>query len=67
MLKLFDKAWMDKYKEEWNKDPYLAKKLKEICFNSIIGYGFPDEDKPRACIVVEDGYVIKPDIMLINS
>ena len=27
MLKLFDSVWMNKYKEEWNKDPYLAKPL----------------------------------------
>ena len=59
MLKLFDSAWMNKYKDEWNKDPYLAKSLSEICFSSVIGYGFPDEDKPRACIVIEDGYVIE--------
>ena len=59
MLKLFDSMWMSKYKEEWNKDPYLARPLKEISFSSTIGYGFPDEDKPRGCIVIENGYVIE--------
>ncbi|MCW8933129.1 MAG: SCP-2 sterol transfer family protein [Gammaproteobacteria bacterium] len=59
MLNLFENAWMKKYKDEWNKDPYLAKSLSEIRFSSIIGYGFPDEDKPRACIVIKNGYVIE--------
>ncbi len=57
MLQLFGSAWMNKYKDEWNKDSYLTKHLKEINFSSTIGYGFPDEDKPRACIVIKDGYV----------
>ena len=58
MLELFDNAWMNKYKDEWNKDPYLTKILSEICFSSVIGYGFPDEDKPRSCITIEDGYAV---------
>ncbi len=59
MLKLFGTNWMKKYKEEWNKDPYLAKKLREIKFSSTIAYGFPDERHPRGCIVIENGYVIE--------
>lgn len=57
MLTLFGDAWMSKFKDEWNKDPYLADQLKKINFSSTIAYGYPDEDTPRACIVVEDGYV----------
>ena len=59
MLKLFGNDWMGRYKEEWNKDPYLAKKLNEIKFSSIIGYGVPDEASPRGCIVIENGYIIE--------
>ena len=59
MLKLFGKSWMDKYKEEWNKDPYLAKTLKDTNFSSVIGYGFPDEESPRSCIVIENGYIVE--------
>lgn len=58
-MKLFDDVWMNKYKDEWNKDPYLARHLKEINFSSTIGYGFPDEERPRGCIIIESGYVIK--------
>ncbi|VAW66249.1 hypothetical protein MNBD_GAMMA11-570 [hydrothermal vent metagenome] len=59
MLNLFGNDWMSKYKDEWNKDPYLAKKLNEIKFTSTIGYGFPDEPRPRACIVIKNGYVVE--------
>ena len=61
MLRLFDDAWMRKFKDEWNKDPYLADHLKQINFSSTIAYGFPDEDTPRACIVVENGYITKAE------
>ncbi|VAW59938.1 hypothetical protein MNBD_GAMMA08-3106 [hydrothermal vent metagenome] len=57
MPTLFDNAWMERYKEEWNKDPNLAKPLNAINFSSVIGYGFPDEEKPRSCIVIKDGYI----------
>lgn len=59
VLKLFDNAWMCKFKDEWNKDPYLAKHLSDMNFSSVIGYGFPDEEAPRCCIVVKEGYVVE--------
>jgi len=59
MLQIFDTAWMNKYMQEWNKDLYLTRELKEINFSSTIGYGFPDEDKPRSCIVIKDGYAVE--------
>lgn len=59
MLQLFDSAWMKKYQNEWNKDPYLTKHLNEINFSSVIGYGFPDEEKPRSCITIKDGFVVE--------
>ncbi len=58
-MNLFDNVWMNKYRDEWNKDPYLIRHLKEINFSSIIGYGFPDEESPRSCIVIENGYVVE--------
>lgn len=61
MLRLFDDVWMRKFKDEWNKDPYLAHHLKQINFSSTIAYGFPDETAPRACIVVENGYITKAE------
>lgn len=59
MSDLFSDIWMKKYQSEWNKDTELTSALKKINFNSVIGYGFPDEDQPRACIVIEFGKVVE--------
>ncbi len=58
MTTLFDKNWMQKFQHEWNKDRELAGALQDIKFNSIIAYGFPDEDKPRGVITVNNGQVV---------
>lgn len=55
MADLFSDAWMTSYKDEWNKEPDLSGKLKEINFSSNIAYGFLDEDKPRGILVIENG------------
>lgn len=57
MADLFSDAWMKRFQEEWNKEPELGDALAKIGFNSVIGYGFPDDDKPRGVIVVENGKV----------
>jgi len=55
MADLFSDAWMNSYKDEWNKEPELSGKLKEISFSSKIAYGFIGEDKPRGILVIENG------------
>lgn len=58
MPKLFNDEWMKKYQLEWNKDPELSVALKKINFNSVIGYGFMNESKPRGFISVKNGQII---------
>ena len=55
MAELFSDDWMKAFLDEWNKEPELAEALAKIDFNSVIGYGFPDEDQPRGVLVVENG------------
>ena len=55
MADLFSEEWMKAFMEEWNKEPALSGELEKIGFNSVIGYGFQDEDKPRGVLVVESG------------
>lgn len=57
MSDLFSASWMDRFKEEWNKEPELSAALEKISFNSVIGYGVDGEDKPRGVIKVENGKV----------
>lgn len=56
-MEMFDSHWMAKLGELWNSSPEVFEPLQKAKFNSRIAYGFPDEDKPRGMIVVENGRV----------
>ena len=58
MTTLFSENWMHRFKEEWNNEPELAGALKKINFDSVIAYGFDDEEKPRGVIRIVKGEVI---------
>jgi len=55
MSDLFSADWMESYMEAWNGEPELSDALAEINFNSVIGYGFPDDGQPLGVIVIENG------------
>lgn len=57
MADLFSEEWMKGFEKEWNAEPELADALAKIDFNSVIGYGFQDDDEPTGVIVVENGKV----------
>lgn len=58
MSELFTEEFMKEFQERWNADPELAGALEQIGFNSVIGYGFDGEDKPRGVLKVENGRVV---------
>ena len=58
MAELFSGDWMNKFQEEWNKEPELADALAKINFTSTIAYGFDGDEKPIGFVVVQDGKVI---------
>ncbi|MEE9319483.1 MAG: SCP-2 sterol transfer family protein [Granulosicoccus sp.] len=58
MSDLFSEQWMNSFKEAWNSEPALADALEKISFNSIIGYGFPDDATPTGVLVVENGKAV---------
>ncbi len=58
MAELFSAEWMQRFMEEWNKEPELSDALASIGFNSVIGYGFDGEDQPRGVLVVENGKAV---------
>ncbi len=58
MSSLFSAEWMEAFKNAWNAEPELAGALEKIGFNSVIGYGFPDEDAPRGVLTVENGKAV---------
>ena len=57
MPALFSDDWMVDFGNAWNDEGDLGDALAKIGFNSVIGYGFDGEDKPRGFLKVENGYV----------
>ncbi len=55
---MFTEDWMNKYGEAWNQEPGLADALKQISFNSVIGYGIDGADVPMGYIDVKEGEVV---------
>ncbi len=58
MSDLFSEQWMNSFKDAWNEEPELAQALADIGFDSVIGYGFPDEDQPRGVLTVKKGQAV---------
>jgi hypothetical protein len=58
MADLFSDEWMKSYMEAWNTEPDLSDALAKINFNSVIAYGFDDEEDPRGVINVEGGKAV---------
>ncbi len=58
MADIFAAAWMQKLKDEWNKDVDFVKELANIGFTATIAYGFEHEDEPRAVLVIEKGKAV---------
>jgi len=58
MADLFSDAWMKSFADQWNAEPELSAALAEIGFNSVIGYGFPEEDQPIGVLTVENGKAV---------
>ncbi len=48
---------MKRFQDAWNAEPELAGALEKIAFNSLIGYGFAEAEKPAGFIKVENGKV----------
>ncbi len=59
MADLFSDEWMQKFMEEWNKEPELSDELAKIGFNSTIAYGLDTDDQPRGYITIENGKGVK--------
>jgi hypothetical protein len=56
MPELFSDDFMVDFGNEWNDDE-IGEALAKIGFNSIIGYGFQGDAKPKGYLKVENGYV----------
>lgn len=58
MSALFSDEWMKGFMEQWNAESDLADALAAIGFNSVIGYGVPEDGQARGVLVVENGKAV---------
>lgn len=58
MAELFSDAWMKSFMQQWNAEPELSDALAQIGFNSVIGYGFPEDGQARGVLTVENGKAV---------
>lgn len=58
MAEIFSEEWLNSFQEKWNNDPELGGALEKIAFNSVIGYGYVENDQPEAVIVVNHGKIV---------
>ncbi len=58
MSELFSEEFMQGFMQAWNDEPELSGALAEIGFNSVIGYGFPDDEQPRGVLTIENGKAV---------
>ena len=62
MAELFSEEWADAYRNAWNADEEIVSTLKRADFNSIVAFGFPeDEDHPSFVMTVAGGLVTSLD------
>lgn len=62
MSELFSEEWAKAYMDAWNADDDITTTLQQAGFNSIVAFGFPeDEDTPSFVMTIENGLVVSTD------
>ena len=57
MADLFSNEWAQAYKDAWNADEEITASLQNANFNSVVAFGFPDEEDPSFVMVIQNGLV----------
>ncbi|MDA3869393.1 MAG: SCP-2 sterol transfer family protein [Gammaproteobacteria bacterium] len=61
MAKLFSKEWAQAYMDAWNGNDEITSTLEKAGFNSVVAFGFDDEDVPNFVMTIENGYITSLD------
>lgn len=61
MAELFSKEWAQAYKDAWNGNYEITSTLEKAGFNSVVAFGFHDEDAPNFIMTIENGYITSLD------
>jgi hypothetical protein len=58
MAELFSNEWAQDYMDAWNADEEIISSLEKAGFNSVVAFGFQDEDDPSFVMTIEKGRVV---------
>jgi len=59
MSELFSEEWAQAYMNAWNADQDIINTLESAGFNSVVAFGFPeDDDDPSFVMTIENGKVV---------
>ena len=57
MADIFSNDWAQAYKDAWNADEEITSSLQRAGFNSVVAFGFPDNDEPSFVMSIQNGLV----------
>lgn len=57
MADLFSDEWAKAYKDAWNNDEEITSSLQRAGFNSVVAFGFPEDEKPPFIMTISNGLV----------
>lgn len=61
MPELFSDEWAQAYKDAWNTDEEITSTLERAGFNSVVAFGFQDEEDPNFVMTIERGKVVSTE------
>ena len=62
MATMFDREWVSGFYTRWNNTPEMTGPLAQAKFNSLIAFGYKDEEHPRVTLKVEGGRIVKASL-----
>ena len=57
MADLFSDEWAKAFKDAWNADEEITSSLQRVGFNSVVGFGLPEDDAPAFIMTIQNGLV----------
>jgi hypothetical protein len=61
MAELFSTEWASAFMQVWNSDKDITEMLQHAGFNSVVAFGYQDENEPRFYMNIENGIVVSVD------
>lgn len=57
LQQVFSTEWLEMLQIEWNRKEGLSSQLRQVGFSSVVAFGLPQEEQPRAYLVIRNGEI----------